>query len=131
MKLQPERDILQALVIWRRVKNMSTASGSTAEVREKLLALRAEFRNRIDTIHAHARNPLEPDSSEQAAQLGNVAVVSALESEATTELAAIDAALARLDAGTYGRCTQCGEPISAGRLAARPASALCMECKKS
>ena len=110
---------------------MSTASGSTAQVREKLLALRAEFRNRIDTIHAHARHPLEANSSEQAPQLGNIAVVSALESEATAELAAVDVALARLDAGTYGRCTKCGEPISAGRLAARPASALCMECKKS
>ena len=110
---------------------MSTASGSTEQVREKLLALRAEFRNRIDTIHAHARNPLEANSSEQAPQLGNLAVVSALEAEATTELAGVDAALARLDAGTYGRCKQCGEPISAGRLAARPASVLCIECKKS
>ena len=50
---------------------MSTASESTARIREKLLALRAGYRDRIDTIHAHARNPLEPDSSEQAAQLGN------------------------------------------------------------
>jgi DnaK suppressor protein len=57
-------------------------------------------------------------------------VVSALENEATAELAAVDAALARLDAGTYGRCTKCGESISAARLAARPASAECMECKK-
>jgi len=109
---------------------MSTSAESTAQVRGKLLALRAEFRRRIDTIHDHARNPLEPDSSEQAAQLGNIAVVSALENEATAELAAIDAALLRLDAGTYGRCTSCGEPISAGRLAARPASAECMDCMK-
>jgi DnaK suppressor protein len=109
---------------------MSTASGSTEQVREKLLALRAEFRNRIATIHSHARNPLEPDSSEQAAQLGNIAVVSALESEATAELAAIDAALSRLDAGTYGRCTQCGEPISPARLNVRPASTECMACTK-
>jgi RNA polymerase-binding transcription factor DksA len=109
---------------------MSTASESTARIREKLLALRAGYRDRIDTIHAHARNPLEADSSEQAAQLGNVAVVSALENEATAELAAVDAALARLDAGTYGRCTKCGEPISAARLDARPASAECMGCKK-
>lgn len=109
---------------------MSTASESTAQVREQLLALRAGYRSRIDTIHAHARNPLEADSSEQAAQLGNVAVVSALENEARAELAAVDAALARLDAGTYGRCTKCGEPISAARLAARPASAECMGCMK-
>lgn len=109
---------------------MSTASGSTEQIREKLLAQRVVFRERIATIHAHARNPLEANSSEQAAQLGNVAVVSALEAEATTELAAIDAALSRLDAGTYGRCAKCGGPINAARLAARPASTQCMECKK-
>lgn len=109
---------------------MSTASGSTEQIREKLLAQRARFRERIATIHAHARNPLEANSSEQAAQIGNIAVVSELEAEATSALAAIDAALIRLDAGTYGLCAKCGGPINVARLAARPASTQCMECKK-
>ena len=64
----------------------------TAAIREQLLAAKAELQNRIDRIHAHARDPLEADSAEQAAQLGNVAVVAALEAEAAQELAAIDAA---------------------------------------
>lgn len=101
-----------------------------ARARQQLQALRADFRQRLDTIHAHARNPLEPDSSEQAAQLGNVAVVSALEAEAASEIAAIDAALARIVAGTYGTCSRCGKPIAAARLAARPASAECVDCSR-
>jgi DnaK suppressor protein len=41
------------------------------------------------------------------------------------DLAAVDAALARLDAGTYGRCEACGEPIADERLAAEPTTSLC------
>lgn len=103
-------------------------SAQQSEIRARLRALRTEFDGRIAAIHDHARDPLEPDSAEQAAQLGNVAVVSALEAEATAEIAAIDAALRRLDDGTYGICVSCGDEISAARLAARPASAECVDC---
>jgi DnaK suppressor protein len=46
-------------------------------------------------------------------------------------LAAIDAALARLDAGTYGRCTSCQREISFERLEARPWAALCIDCQRA
>jgi DnaK suppressor protein len=42
----------------------------------------------------------------------------------------VDAALARLDAGTYGTCVTCGQPIGAARLEALPAAAHCIECQK-
>ena len=101
---------------------------SETEIREFLLQHKAELEKRVRRIHEHARDPLEADSSEQAAQLGNVAVVTALETEAKTELAAINAALQRLAAGTYGDCITCGEPISVERLKARPASLECVDC---
>ena len=41
----------------------------------------------------------------------------------------IDEALARLDAGTYGRCVDCGKPIPVERLEAVPASATCLDCR--
>lgn len=44
------------------------------------------------------------------------------------ELAEIEAALDRLVTGTYGLCEQCGRPISAARLAARPQSRSCTAC---
>jgi DnaK suppressor protein len=45
-------------------------------------------------------------------------------------LAEIDAALARLDAGTYGSCTSCHGPVGAERLEARPWAALCIDCQR-
>ncbi|HEX9848665.1 MAG TPA: TraR/DksA C4-type zinc finger protein [Acidimicrobiia bacterium] len=41
----------------------------------------------------------------------------------------VDAALAHIDAGTYGICDRCGGDIGADRLEFRPASVLCVSCK--
>jgi DnaK suppressor protein len=46
------------------------------------------------------------------------------------QLAAVDAALARLDDGTYGRCVRCGRPIAPERLDALPWAAHCIDCQK-
>jgi len=108
--------------------NDSSLGSKESETRQVLLQHKAELEKRVKRIHEHARDPLEADSSEQAAQLGNVAVVTALETEAKQELAAIDAALRRLDAGTYGICITCGEVIGSQRLRARPASLECVDC---
>ena len=43
-------------------------------------------------------------------------------------LGEIDAALTRLDAGTYGRCTQCGRQIPEERLELRPFASRCVSC---
>lgn len=49
---------------------------------------------------------------------------------ASTEkaLAEISAARARLDAGTYGKCTSCGNAIPRERLEIRPEAQYCVEC---
>ncbi|MCW2604006.1 MAG: molecular chaperone DnaK [Pseudonocardiales bacterium] len=56
------------------------------------------------------------------------AQVSALRQQARQRLAEVDAASARLDAGTYGMCGRCGLEIGAERLAARPGAAYCVRC---
>ena len=43
--------------------------------------------------------------------------------------AKIEAALERLEKGTYGVCETCGRPISMARLKARPVTTLCIDCK--
>jgi DnaK suppressor protein len=45
-------------------------------------------------------------------------------------LAAVEAALARLDDGTYGACLRCGRPIAPERLEALPWAAHCIECQR-
>ncbi|HWI44036.1 MAG TPA: TraR/DksA C4-type zinc finger protein [Nocardioides sp.] len=54
--------------------------------------------------------------------------VGALVRQAREQLAEVDAALERLDAGTYGVCERCGEAIAEGRLEARPTARLCIRC---
>jgi DnaK suppressor protein len=40
-------------------------------------------------------------------------------------------ALRRMDAGTYGVCQRCGQPIAEERLEALPATRLCIACKRA
>ena len=53
----------------------------------------------------------------------------ALRDRATSHLALVDAALERLDDGTYGACLRCGKPIATGRLEALPWAAHCIACQ--
>lgn len=54
----------------------------------------------------------------------------AIDERETAELAAIDAALARIEAGTYGLCVGCGVDISAARLHATPEASRCIPCQE-
>ncbi len=45
-----------------------------------------------------------------------------------TEIRQIDAALARVEEGTYGECAKCGDDISKERLEALPATPFCKKC---
>ncbi len=52
-----------------------------------------------------------------------------MEENAREALAAVDRALARIEAGTYGVCGRCSEEICADRLEAVPTADLCVSCK--
>ncbi len=47
------------------------------------------------------------------------------------ELRDIDAALIRIAEGSYGLCTDCGQPISIERLEAYPTAMRCLECQQA
>ena len=53
-----------------------------------------------------------------------------IEDNADHLLASIDAALARIDNGTYGVCEACGNRISEERLEALPYATKCIDCKR-
>jgi DnaK suppressor protein len=42
----------------------------------------------------------------------------------------VDAALKRVEQGTYGTCESCGAKIPDDRMDARPVASLCLDCKK-
>lgn len=54
--------------------------------------------------------------------------IGALAQQVRHHLSEVDAALARLDAGTYGVCERCGAPIGEARLDALPAARTCIGC---
>jgi DnaK suppressor protein len=56
--------------------------------------------------------------------------VAALLESARTRLRDVDAALARIDEGTYGTCESCGDAIRPERISARPAARTCVACAR-
>jgi RNA polymerase-binding protein DksA len=53
-----------------------------------------------------------------------------LEENSEHVLREIEGALARIEAGTYGVCVNCGKPIAEERLAAIPWATYCIDCKR-
>jgi DnaK suppressor protein len=53
----------------------------------------------------------------------------ALHDRSQVQLDLVDAALARLEAGTFGACLRCGQPIAPARLEALPWAAHCISCQ--
>jgi RNA polymerase-binding transcription factor DksA len=51
-----------------------------------------------------------------------------LAGELKESLVEVEAAIHRVDIGTYGACARCGQPISPARLEAMPAAPLCITC---
>jgi DnaK suppressor protein len=54
----------------------------------------------------------------------------ALRDRAVAQLVLVEAALARLDAGTFGTCVRCGKPIAKARLEALPWAEHCIDCAR-
>jgi len=97
-------------------------------LRQELESKRDEITARLDRITANVRRSLDSDSEERAKELADSEVVDALGNEAREELQRIAAALARMDAGDYGLCTQCGTRIAPERISAYPYAEECIDC---
>lgn len=105
-----------------------TSSAVNDSVRHGLETERDDLVRRLDelTIDGSAAPDFDEnfaDSAQVAAELGeNLTLAAALREQ----LADVEGALVRLDNGTYGRCQECGESISADRLEAMPATPFCI-----
>ncbi len=97
-------------------------------LRTRLEAQKAELAARVGKIKKDIAGGLEADSAEQASQLENQEVLDALANEGVAELAQVNAALQRMNDGTYGVCVDCGQEINVARLEARPYAAKCIRC---
>jgi DnaK suppressor protein len=60
---------------------------------------------------------------------GSKEIAAMLQHEDSQHWLAINTALAKIDAGEYGLCDVCGEPINEARLEAVPTAAFCLKCQ--
>jgi DnaK suppressor protein len=109
------------------------------QARERLLAERDRVTAELDELRDDLGTSLEEATDEDgidshpadsATETLDREVEQGLEDNAERLLAAIDAALKRVEDGTYGICERCGRPIDAARLEALPHATKCIECKR-
>ncbi|MEW6155710.1 MAG: TraR/DksA C4-type zinc finger protein [Actinomycetota bacterium] len=109
------------------------------EQRALLLQERANYAQQAEMLRAEAEQlaaEMEPGDvqfDEESGEGGTMNIERerdlALSAQARAAVDEIDRALAKIEAGTYGRCEQCGEPIKRARLKVIPHAALCIACK--
>jgi RNA polymerase-binding protein DksA len=113
----------------------------TDRFREALLEERKRVEHALATLRDQHPGSLDEEVEEIAATSDNHLAETAtatlgreidytLGENSGQVLADIDAALKRIDDGTYGTCISCGSEIPLGRLEAHPTASLCIDCKR-
>jgi len=93
---------------------------------ERLADLRGDYRGFVEASKdSNADDEHDPEGATIAFERSQVG---ALVQQAEAHLDEIDAALARLDDGTYGVCAVCGQSIPKARLDVRPTATTCVGC---
>ncbi|SFC09841.1 TraR/DksA family transcriptional regulator [Tropicimonas isoalkanivorans] len=95
-----------------------------AQLEDRLAALEEKLRGIDAELDSHQSRDWEELATERETD-------EVLESEGRAgkaEMAAIRAALKRIEAGTYGECVQCGDDIAEARLDVLPFTPLCAAC---
>lgn len=95
------------------------------EARSRLFRTVARTDEEIATLEAHQPGAPSEDVVTDLA----TAILSRLEGRERHEMDEIDAAQARLEAGTFGVCERCARPIPFARLRAVPTARHCVACQ--
>lgn len=110
--------------------------------RSLLLEKRGAVAAALENLHRENSRSLEEETGELVSgsadqHLADTAtetvereIGNTLEEHDVRLLDAIDAALGRIEDGTYGKCVNCGGPIPEERLEALPWATLCLDCKR-
>ncbi len=114
-------------------------SVDTEHFRKTLQAERMRVQGALKYLQDENPGSIEDETQEIPSDnhLGDMATVTfdreldySLEENEERLLAAIDAALGRIDEGTFGICRTCGRPIGEERLEAVPHTTQCIDCKR-
>ena len=111
-----------------------------SEFRELLQEERQRVVGAIEYLHKENPGSIEDETDDETTDnhLAETATVTldreidyTLEGHSEQVLVQIDAALARVEDGTFGTCTNCGKQIPEERLEARPWASLCIDCQRA
>jgi DnaK suppressor protein len=100
--------------------------------RRKLIKWKGDILREAQETLATLQNENEnhPDIADRASSETDRAIELRARDRQRKLIAKIDAALARIEDGTYGYCEETGEPISLKRLEARPIATLSLEAQE-
>jgi DnaK suppressor protein len=105
--------------------------GQNDAARTALVAERTRLRAELDEVIVAPGQMTYGSQAAAATQVFEQQRDLALRDRAIQQLELVDAALARLDAGTFGTCTRCGKAIAPERLEALPWAAWCIDCQRT
>jgi len=98
------------------------------QLRATLVQKLEQLQSRVGKIERDLRQTPESDSEERALGSENDEVLEQLDDSGRQEVQFLQSAISRIDAGTYGVCTQCGKQIAQQRLEALPYTMTCIKC---
>ncbi|WP_018953352.1 RNA polymerase-binding protein DksA [Thioalkalivibrio sulfidiphilus] len=103
-----------------------------AYFRRKLLQWRDELLDESEETIRNLRNEewREPDPNDRASRESDASLELRTRDRYRKLIGKIDAALRRIDDGSYGYCDETGEPIGLARLEARPIATLTVEAQE-
>ena len=114
-------------------KGPDFAPKQLATIRESLLERRSgllqQQENQLSALNSPEKHHIA-DLEEMGADGADTDQLCALVDLNSSNIDQIDLALKKLDAGNYGVCESCMEPIPAARLEFLPFAALCVECQQ-
>ena len=111
-----------------------TAMPTTDAIRQRLILRRRQLLIRYRDELARVEEELamrHSEPAEHAMEDWDAQVLSSLGDTDMRAIVAVVDAIERLNHGHYGKCAECGYPISAARLAALPETPVCIECAKA
>jgi RNA polymerase-binding transcription factor len=100
------------------------ADSHEGTVRASLVEEHTQLTEQLTELTGSSFDDNFADSAQVAAEQGEV---QALAGNLKEQLDAVEAALTKLDDGTYGLCERCGRRISDARLEAMPATRFCID----
>jgi DnaK suppressor protein len=115
----------------------AAAPAEPFDARTVLIALRAELVGRLreltgsfdELVAASADSNADDEHDPEGATIAfERSQLDTIVRHVRHQLAETDAALGRVEAGTYGVCEVCGRPVPAARLEARPVARTCVGC---